>query len=387
MSKGTGCGKHAEDSRLFSQALARTLLQAQDCGTVSDRLQYPITRAARGSGSRRAERAVKAGVCMADLNSLIIFAKIVEAGSLSEAARRLGMPVSTISRRLADLEDHLGVRLLERSTRSLRLTEVGSEVIRDANRSAALSLAVDDSVSRNRDIVAGSLRLSGPPNISGGVLTPLALKFQTSYPDVHIRIITTDRSIDHIQDDVDLAFVFGELKNSTLIAQRILTCRPQLVASPSYLEKCGAPVSPSDLPDHRILASSHLGSPNSWVLRHQNGTDVETVEFSPSLVVSDFSSLNSALLEGAGIGNHILLEKSDRSQGSLVRVLPEWHLPLRDLSIVYPGNRNLSRAIRAFKDFAIKTIPSLFNAPRNDIGLANHGHELVEHHEATSCVE
>ena len=121
---------------------------------------------------------------MPDLNTLIIFAKVVEATSFSEAARRLGIPISTVSRKIAELEDQLGVRLLERSTRQLRLTDVGSEVLEQAQKGVEVSEAVDSVVSNQLAEVRGTLRLSAPPNISDSILAPLITAYQASYPEV-----------------------------------------------------------------------------------------------------------------------------------------------------------------------------------------------------------
>src|SRR6266550_2843318 len=172
---------------------------------------------------------------MSDLNSLVIFAKVVEASSFSEAARRLRMPVSTVSRRIADLEDELGVRLLERSTRSLRLTDVGSEVLEHAQRCAELSEAVDNLVSHQLSTVSGTLRLSAPPSVSDTLLAPLVGAFQQRYPNVRVQIFVTDRFVDHIAEGVDLVFRLGALKDSSLVARKVLAYRHQLVASPAYL--------------------------------------------------------------------------------------------------------------------------------------------------------
>src|ERR1700674_398348 len=191
---------------------------------------------------------------MADLNSLTIFAKVVEANSFSEAARRLKMPTSTVSRRVANLEDQLGVRLLERSTRSLRLTDVGSEVLQHAQHSAELSESVDSIVSNHLSNVSGVLRLSAPPSISDSLLAPLVGAFQASYPNVRVQIFITERIVDQIAEGVDLSFRVGELEDSALVARRILTYRHQLVASPEYLQKHTSPKTPQELLAHRLLA-------------------------------------------------------------------------------------------------------------------------------------
>jgi DNA-binding transcriptional LysR family regulator len=181
------------------------------------------------------------GKTMTDLNALIIFAKVVEAKSFSEAARRLGMPISTVSRRVAELEEQLGVRLLDRSTRSLRLTDLGAEVLDHAMRSVEINEAVESIVSNQLSKVTGTLRLSAPPNISETLITPLITAFQASYPNVRVQILIAERFVDHIADGVDIVFRLGTLKDSSLVAQKILTYRHQLVASPHYLESHETP--------------------------------------------------------------------------------------------------------------------------------------------------
>src|ERR1700751_729864 len=147
---------------------------------------------------------------MIDLNSLAIFAKVVETRSFSEAARRLKMPISTVSRRVAEHEDQLGVGLLERSTRNLRLTELGAEVLEHAVRSAELNEAVESVVSNRLSDVSGTLKLSAPPSVSDTLLTPLVTAFQASYPNVRFQILVTDRFVDHIAEGVDLVFRLGD---------------------------------------------------------------------------------------------------------------------------------------------------------------------------------
>src|SRR5260370_11265330 len=237
------------------------------------------------------------GTAMTDLNSLVIFAKVVEVKSFSEAARRLNIPISTVSRRVGDLEDQLGVRLVERSTRNLRLSEVGSEVLEHAQRSVEISDAVDNIVSNQLSSVSGVLRLAAAPNISDSLLAPLVGAFQASYPNVRVQVFITDRIVDQIAEGVDLVFKIGEqLKDSSLVARRILTYRHQLVASPNYLAKCKAPKTPQDLLNHRLLAFSFWTPENSWNFAQTNGKKKETMTFQPFLSMNDYAGLATALL-------------------------------------------------------------------------------------------
>lgn len=206
---------------------------------------------------------------MADLNSLAVFAKVVEANSFSEAARRLNMPVSTVSRRIAELEDQLGARLLERSTRNLRLTDLGREVFEHALRGTQLRDAIESVVSSRLSDISGTLRLSAPPSLSDTLLTPLVIAFQRQYPNLRIQILVTERFVEHIADGVDLVFRLGALRDSSLVARRILTYRHQLVASPAYLKGCKPPRSPQDLLDHRLLSFSHWKPDSTWTFVHK----------------------------------------------------------------------------------------------------------------------
>jgi len=295
------------------------------------------------------------------LNSLVIFAKVVEAKGFSEAARRLKIPLSTVSRRVAELEDQLGVRLLERSTRNLRLTNLGAEVLDHAQRCAELSEAVDNLVSNQLSTVAGLLRLSAPPSISDTLLAPLLAAFQASYPNVRVQVLVTDRFVDLIAAGIDLVFRFGALGDSSLVARKILTYRHQLVASPAYLERVRAPRSPRDLLDHKLLTFSYWRPDNSWTFWHQNGKDQETLSFEPYLSMNDYTGLSAALLAGVGIGDLPPVVKPELIRdGRLVEVMPEWHFRAFDLSVVHLSNRHISRPVRLFKEFAVQASPALF---------------------------
>lgn len=298
---------------------------------------------------------------MIDLNSLMIFAKVVEANCFSEAARCLNMPTSTVSRRIAEFEAQLGVRLLERSTRSLRLTDVGSELLEYAQRSAELSDAVDSIVSNVVSNVAGTLRLSAPPSILDSLVVPIVRAFQDSYPSVRVSIFVTERYVDHISEGIDLAFRRGILADSTLIARTILSYRHQLVASPGYLKKHKPPRRPHDLLDCRLLAFSYWKPDNRWTFAQTNGKDKETMTFDPQLTMNDFVGLAHALQAGAGIGElpPIVQPELVRS-GRLVEVMPKWRFETLNLSMVHLGNRHIPRPVRIFKDFATQMAGRLF---------------------------
>jgi DNA-binding transcriptional LysR family regulator len=301
------------------------------------------------------------GWTMTDLNTLIIFAKVVEANSFSEAARRLEMPISTVSRRIADLENQLGVRLIERSTRNLRLTDIGSEVLYHAKRGAELSETVDCIVSNQLSNVSGVLRLSAPPSISDTLLAPLVAAFQASYPDVRVQILVTDRFVDPIAEGVDLLFRLGPLSDSSLVARKILSYRHQLVASPAYLTTCTPPQTPQDLLGHRLLAFAHWRPEYRWTFVHANGQDKETLTFLPYLSMNDYTGLATALLAGSGIGDlPPVVQPELMRDGRLVEVMPEWRFRCFDLSVVHLGNRHIPRPVRVFKEFAVQMAQTLF---------------------------
>jgi len=300
---------------------------------------------------------------MTDLNSLMIFAKVVEARSFSEASRLLKMPTSTVSRRVADLEKQLGVRLIERSTRNLRLTNVGAEIFEQARHSSEISEAVANIASNHLATVSGELRLAAPPSISDSLLAPLIGAFQASYPKVRVQVFITDRIVDHIAEGVDLAFrVDPRLKDSSLVARKILTYRHQLLASPAYLAACKKqPQKPQDLLDHRLLAFSFWKPVNGWSFVHVNGKKKETLNFHPHLSMNDYTGLAVALLAGTGIGDLPPLVRPELlREGRLVEVMPEWHFSIFHLWIVHMGNYYMTRAVRVFKQFATQMAPKLF---------------------------
>jgi DNA-binding transcriptional LysR family regulator len=298
---------------------------------------------------------------MKDLNSLAVFAKVVESKSFSAAARRLKMPISTVSRRITELESQLGVRLLDRSTRSLRVTEVGAELFEHARQSAELCAAVDDVISNRLTEVSGTLRLAAPPSISDSLITPVVRAFQASYPNVRVHVHITERIVDHIADDVDIAFKVGTFADASLIARTLLTYRHQVVASPGYLATREAPRTPRDLVSHRLLAFSFWKPGYSWSFVHSVSQQHEVLTFEPCIAMNDYAGLAIALLAGAGIGElpPIVRPELIREQ-LLVEVMPDWHLPRFDLTVAHLRNGHMPRQLRVFKEFVTQMVPKLF---------------------------
>jgi DNA-binding transcriptional LysR family regulator len=234
-------------------------------------------------------------------------------------------------------------------------------VLEHAQRSAEASEAVENIVSNRQSNVTGTLRLSAPPNISDTLISPLVLAFQASYPNVRVQILIAERYVDHIGDGVDIVFRLGALKDSSLVARRILTYRHQLVASPGYLKICKPPETPQDLLGHRLIAFSYWRPESRWTFIHANDKDEETLTFQPHLSMNDFTGLTPALLAGGGIGDlPPIVQPELMRDGRLVEVMPQWRFRTQDLSLVHLGNRNMPRPVRLFKEFAAAMTSTLF---------------------------
>jgi DNA-binding transcriptional LysR family regulator len=299
---------------------------------------------------------------MPDLNALMIFAQVASSSSFSKAARLLKMPTSTVSRRIADLEHELGVRLLERSTRSLRLTDLGSEVLEHARRSSEINDAIANIASNHLSHVSGTLRISAPPSISDSVLAPVVVAFQAVYPDVRIQVFITERIVDQIVEGIDLAFRVDEkLHDSSLVAIRLLKYRHLLVASPEYWKNHKRPKTPQELLGHRLLAFSFWKPENTWKFSHVNRKDRSSITFKPFLSINEYSGLAAALLAGTGIGDFPpIVQPGLLRSRRLVEVMPKWHFPIFHLSLVHLGNRYTPRPVRVFKEFAAEKVRAMF---------------------------
>lgn len=303
---------------------------------------------------------------MLDLNGLAIFVRVAEAGSFSKAAKRLSMPVSTVSRRLAELEARLGVRLLERSTRRLRLTEIGQEILTQCQRGLEAFEDAQVLISNRQAEVRGRLRLSAPPSLTDSHLAPLCLDFRAAYPGVDLSVMITERRIDLIADGIDVALRAGPQTDSTLVIRPLLRYRHLLVATPGYLAAHGELRHPEELQSHRIAAFGTAADELRW--RLENGTESRGLNVRPVLTANDFTLPLQAALRGDAIAEIPAIAGIEPLRsGVLVEVMRPWRFANVDLSILHLGRTNMSRVVRVFTDFCIGHTRSLFkDLPNQD---------------------
>lgn len=280
-----------------------------------------------------------------------VFVAIVEADSITGAAERLGLPKSAVSRRLAELETHLGVALIQRTTRRLNLTDSGRAFY---ERSVAILADLDEaeaSVSQSHGALRGRLKVALPLSFGLLHLAPLIQAFMTEHPDVRFELDFNDRQIDLMQEGFDLAIRIATLEDSSLIARRLVPIRHVLCASPGYLKKHGTPRAAADLAHHVCIAYSNDRDPGLWTYRGPDG-QAGTVR----MLVRLASSSGEFNLRAAIAGEGLLLlpsfcvHEAMRAK-QLVRVLEDHTWPELSAYAVYPPTRHLSSRVRAFIDF------------------------------------
>ena len=287
-----------------------------------------------------------------DKNAMALYVKVVEAGSFSKAAAREGVPVSTVSRKIADLEAALGVRLLERSTRQLRMSEVGRDYFELCRRGLTEFEAADALMTDRRTEISGRLRISIPPSMSDLLILPMLAAFQALHPKVVVHCLVTERFVDHIADGIDLSLRVGSLNDSSLVARTVATLRSRLVASPTYLAGIEALTHPQAIESHVNVAFSRWERPVQWTL----GCGGETVRINPQprLVLNDYAGVQQGVVDGLGISElPSFICEAALNDGRLVEVLPEWRFATVAMAAAYPSNRYLSPLVRAFTDFCV----------------------------------
>ncbi len=290
---------------------------------------------------------------MQDLNDLYYFTQVVEHAGFAPAARALGMQKSKLSRRIGLLEDRLGVRLIQRSSRSFSVTEVGQEYYRQCLAmlvEAEAAQAVIDSV---RSEPQGVIRMSCPPSLLGYHFGELIARFMIDNPKVQIHLRALDRRVDVIAEGFDLAIQAGTppQEQSDLVLRKLGETPQCLIGSPDLLKNHSAAKVPTDLSG---LPSLDFGLPqdaHEWNLTHIDGL-AAVVHHQPRLVSDDLAAIRAAALEGVGIAQvPVLMVESDIKAGRLIDVLPSWRPRNGIVHAIFPSRRGLLPSIRALLDF------------------------------------
>jgi DNA-binding transcriptional LysR family regulator len=291
-----------------------------------------------------------------DLNAVQMLVTIVQAGSMTAGAERLGVPLPTASRRIRALERELKVELLERSARGVKLTEAGTRLFEHASRGLELLQEGRDAVVSDQAHVQGKLRLSVPPSFSPW--WQLITDFQKEHPDIRVHLLSTERRVHPVEDGIDVALRVGEVEHEALIGRHLLNYRHVLVASPQFIEVHGRPDNPDDL-SRFPCATWSLGTNTNGTWRFPGGA------VTPNTVLSTNDSMH--LLHSVLAGEVItelppFIVKDAIQRGLLVPLLPEHPLPEYPLNLLYPAHRHPSAVVRTYLEFCRRQIPWLVDA-------------------------
>jgi len=290
---------------------------------------------------------------MQDLNDMVYFAEVAERGGFAAAGRALGLPKSRLSRRVAELEAQLGVRLLQRTTRKLSLTEAGELYLRHCVTMRDEALAAGEAVSQMQSEPRGTLRISCPVTLAQGTLGYLVPQYLAQYPHVKLDMRVTNRPIDLVEEGIDVALrVRPTLDDSgSLVVKQLGASCSYLLASPELLRRQGVPATPEDLKKLDTVAMSAADGRSSWELIGPQGQEY-VLQHQPRYVADDLQTLKLAMLAGTGIGFLPgMLSQAEQQARLLVHVLPGWALRPGMLHAVFPSRRGQVPAVRSFLDF------------------------------------
>jgi DNA-binding transcriptional LysR family regulator len=285
------------------------------------------------------------------LQEMAVFAKVVSAGSLSAAARDLSVSTAVVSRRLAALEARLGVRLINRTTRSLHLTDEGASYLEACNRVLADIEEADAAVAAGRGEPRGTLRVALPASFGNQHVAPLIPDFAARYPKVQLALSLSDRYVNVIEEGFDLAVRIAELEDSSLAARKLAPNRRVVCASPEYLRRHGTPRTPQDLLQHNCLTTA-AELAMTWDYRHPDGVP-GSVRVAGRYSCDNWEVLRDWALAGMGVALKSTWDvRRHLEDGSLLPLLPGYTFA-SDVAIwaVYPHRRHLSAKVRVFVDF------------------------------------
>jgi len=293
-----------------------------------------------------------------ELDSISVFVKVVQAGSFSQAAKLLGMPNTTVSAKVAQLEKKLGVTLIQRTTRKLNVTQAGEIFFRRCVIALEEIRFAETEVTSTQAKPQGVLRITAASDVGHSLLAPLVSHYLKKYPTMEVELIVTNRVVDLVGEGVDIGIRAGELEDSTLLSKKLISARMTFVASPAYLKKNGTPSSPKDLLSHEYIQFSEI--PDTFVLnRTENSRSKETtkIKLKGRVKVDDLGTIKSFALIGQGIALiPNFLCRTELQQGKLIHLIPQWQLGSGFFTLVYPAQKFIPPKVQAFIESASEFI-------------------------------
>lgn len=290
---------------------------------------------------------------MDQLQAMEIFVEVARLRSFSAAGRSLGLTRAMVSKHVKQLEEKMGARLLYRSTREVSLTDAGQAYLEPCAAAVVLVREAAQAITPAGTALAGPLRIQAPSSFGSQWLADAVARFALLHPLLQPSLHVDDALLDPIRHGFDLTIRVGGIPDTSGLAQRRLApCRAVLCASPDYLAARGTPTHPQDLANHQCLHFSHLTDGTSW--HFMRAGQQETVRVNAGFTSNNGLVLQQAALRGLGIVySTTFLACKDLRDGKLVRVLPDWELPLNDLTALYPASRQRSPKVRALIDFLV----------------------------------
>ena len=290
------------------------------------------------------------------LEAMTILLAAVDTGSLSGASRHLRIPLATVSRRVAELEEHLKVRLLHRGHRKVVLTDAGRSYVDSSRRIMEEIAEIERTASGEYRAPQGELIITAPAVLGRTHVLAVVAEFQRAFPDIRVRLQLMDRYVNLVEEHVDVAVRIGELANSSMIATRLGLIRRVLCASPAYLKTRGVPKEPADLASHDCVTYDLA---NTWEFRRNGAT--QAIHVPSRLTVNLGEAAVAAAVAGAGISRALsyLIEDLLKSR-SLVTLLDSYEPSPMPVSVIFPGQRHVPLKLRAFLDFAVPRLRKRF---------------------------
>ncbi|OZG75206.1 LysR family transcriptional regulator [Hahella sp. CCB-MM4] len=287
---------------------------------------------------------------MEHFSAIPVFVAVIESGSFSSAGKRLGITKSAVSKRISQLEEGLGVRLLHRTTRRLSLTEAGEQYYDYAQRALGLAREGEDAITRLQGRPQGTLRINVPMVFGRLHIAPVVPQFLLENPDIKLDMIMEDRMVDLVDGGFDMAIRIGHMPDSSLVQRRLAPCRSVLCASPGYVARHGSPMTPQDLANHNCMTYSYFRGGSEWTFKGPEGP----IKIKPSgnYQVNNSEAIRNGLLAGLGICQMpTFIVGPDLVSGTLIPLLEAYPLPLHAIYAVFPQRRFLPAKVKVFIDF------------------------------------